>query len=347
MKKVFLSLFLGVFLLVGAGCGDDRERLYIFNWGDFINPDVIEMFEEEYDIRIIYSTYESNEQMYAAIAVQGLEYDIVVPSDYMIYRMIKEGLLRPLNMDNIPNIANLDSTFLGLNFDPSNVYSLPYKWGTLGITYNRTMVSGPITGWADLWNETYANQIFMYDSERDAMAVALLKLGHSLNTTDPEAINAARDLLIAQEPLVLSYVTDAVKDHMIAGEAALALMYSGCAMFSMGHNPDLNYIIPEEGSNLWINGLAIPHNAPNPEAAELFINFMLRPDIAALNTNYIRFSTPNYVALSQGLIDSDLVAMAGFSVTPEEYARLEVFVDLGEYRDLYTRAFIEVLNSFN
>jgi len=341
MKKLLAMMFVAVFLLVG--CSNDEERLYFFNWGDFINPEVLLMFEEEYGITVIEGHYESNEAMHTAVAVMGRVYDVVVPSDYMIYRMIYEDLLRPINMENIPNIANIDPTFLGLDFDPTNAYSVPYKWGTVGITYNRTLVDGPITSWESMWDEAYTNQIFMYNSERDSMAVALLKLGHSINSTDPTVIEAARDLLIEQLPVVLTYVTDEVKDFMIAGEGALALMYSGCAMYSMGYNPDLNFVIPEEGSNLWVNGLVIPHNSPNPEAAEKFINFLLRPDIAALNTNFIRFSTPNIIALENGLIDSDLVAMPGFSITQEEYERLEVFIDLGEDRDLITRAFTEVL----
>ena len=321
------------------------STIHVFNWGYFINPVVLEMFEEEFGINVIYSEYESNEQMYTMVAIGGNVYDVLFPSDYMIYRMIAEGLLRPINFDNVPNMVHVNPQILGMAFDPENIYSAPYKWGSVGILYNTTMVGEPVYSWASMWNENYAGQIFMYNSERDAFVPAFRMLGYSINTTDEGEINRARDLLIEQSPLVLAYVTDQVMDFMIGGEGAKALVYSGDAVFSINYNPDLNYVIPVEGSNMWVDSMVIPHNANNPEAAEIFINFMLRPEIAALNTNFIGYTTANITAIEQGLVDQHLLDTPGFFVTPEEYERLEVFVDLGEYRGLISTAFTTVLAS--
>lgn len=346
MKKILLTLGLLLFM---AGCagGQNQEVIHVFNWGYFVDQEVLNMFEEEYGIRVIYTTYESNEIMYNMVVMGGNVYDVIFPSDYMIYRMIAEGLLQRINFDNVPNIVHIDPQFMDLPFDPGNLYSAPYKWGTLGILYNTTLVSSVVDSWEALWNEDYAGMIFMYNSKRDALGAALKKLGFSMNTTNEDELNQAVEILIQQGPLVRAYVTDQVMQLMIGGEGALALAYSGCAVFSISHNPDLNYVIPREGSNLWVDSMVIPHNANNPRGAEAFINFMLRPEIAAMNTNYVRYTTANLTALESGLIDPDLMAINGFFVTPEEYARLEVFVDLGDFRDVYDRAFTTVLNSIN
>ncbi|MCL2617088.1 MAG: ABC transporter substrate-binding protein [Defluviitaleaceae bacterium] len=339
------ALLTSAFLATGCATQSEESTIHVFNWGNYMNMDAVRLFEEEYNIRVIYSTFDSNEMMYTNVAMGGNVYDVLFPSDYMIYRMIAEDLLRPINWGNVPNIVNIEPRFMNLQFDPDNTFSAPYKWGTVGILYNTTMVNSNINSWASLWNPDYANMIFMYNSERDSMAVALKFLGYSLNSTNQAEIDRARDLLIEQRPLVRAYVTDEVKDHMIAGEAALAVVYSGDAVFTQMFNPDLNFVIPIEGSNLWVDSMVIPHNATNPEGAEAFINFMLRPDIAALNTNYIGYTTANAAALEMGLVDEDLINKPGFNVTDEEYQRLEVFIDLGDFREVYTRAFTTVLGS--
>ena len=346
MKKfAVLATLLAAIFVTGCAGQSDQESIHVFNWGNYMNMDAVRMFEEETGITVIYSTFDSNEMMYTNVAMGGNVYDVLFPSDYMIYRMIQEDLLRPINFDNVPNIAHIADRFRGLEFDPQSLYSAPYKWGTVGILYNTTMVNSVIDSWSAMWNPDYAGQIFMYNSERDSLAVALKLLGYSLNTTNEDEVNRARDLLIEQRPLVLAYVTDEVKDHMISGEAALALVYSGDAVFTQMQNPDLNFVIPNEGSNLWVDAMVIPHNSANPEGAEAFINFMLRPEIAAMNTNYIGYTTANQTALDAGLIDEELMSTPGFNITDEEYRRLEVFIDLGEFRDVYTRAFTTVLGS--
>lgn len=355
MKKYIHILTLVFVTIIFTACGNAQTSeniqnggtISVFNWGYFINPVVLDMFQEEFGIEVIYTTYESNEAMHTMVTIGGNVYDVLFPSDYMIYRMIAEGLLRPINFDNVPNIVHIYEGVMGLPFDPNNVYSAPYKWGSVGILYNTTMVEGPVYSWASMWDENYAGQIFMYNSERDAFAVAFKKLGFSLNSTDPDEINQARDLLIEQMPLVIAYVRDQVMDFMIGGEGAKALVYSGDAVFTISINPDLNFVIPIEGSNVWVDSMVIPHNANNPEGAEAFINFMLRPEIAALNTNYIGYTTANATALAEGLVYKHLIDTPGFIITEEEMERLESYIDLGEYRDLITNAFIEVLASGN
>lgn len=345
-KNVILSMLVVSSSYLLSGCsGGNSDALHIYNWGDYINPVVLDMFEEETGIRVIESPYDSNETMYTRIVHAGSQYDILFPSDYMIYRMINEDMLQPLNFDNIPNISNIDEQYKYLEFDPTNEYSVPYMWGTVGILYNTTMVSEPVTSWNILWDPEYAGQIFMYASERDSMGIALKALGYSLNTVNEDEINAARDLLIEQKPLVQAYVNDNVKNFMIGNDGALAVVYSGDALYSMMNNPDLDFALPTEGSNLWFDSMVIPKTSTKVEEAEMFINFMLRPDIAALNTNYIGYSTPNKAAIEQGLIDEELINHPAFTVTDEQYEILEVFLDLGEHRELYTRAWTTVLGS--
>ncbi|MCL2592889.1 MAG: spermidine/putrescine ABC transporter substrate-binding protein [Defluviitaleaceae bacterium] len=344
-KKVVMAGVLAATAIFGSfglsACSRDTVTIRVFNWGDFIDPVVLEMFTEETGIRITYTTYDSNETMYARI--QNTSFDVLFPSDFMISRLIEEDLLQELNFDNIPNFVNIGDRFRGLAYDPYDRFSVVYKWGTVGILYNTTMVSEPITSWASMFDPQYAGQIFMYDSMRDSFVVALRMLGYSINTTNINELHAARDLLISQRPLVLAYVGDDVKDRMIGGEAALALVYSGDALFAQRYNPDLNYVIPIEGSNVWYDAMVIPRNARNVTEAEMFINFMLRPDIAAMNVAYVGFTTANEAALR--LIDPVIANNPIFWPSDEEYYRCEVFVHLGDFTREFDRAFTEVMAS--
>lgn len=350
MKSFFA---ISILTLILTACGNSEEgafteggdSLHLFNWGYFLYDALVEEFEEEFGISVTISYYDSNEAAHARIINRVDQFDLVIPSDYMIYRMINENLLRPINMDNIPNITNIDNRFMAQPFDPLNTYSVPYKWGTLGIVYDTRRVTNPITSWSDMWNPSYAGEIFMYYSERDAFAVAFSKMGVSLNTTDQNLINEARDLLIEQLPLVQAYITDEILTLMPGGEGIMALAYSGDAINMQRANSYLNYVIPIEGSNLWINSLVIPYNAVNYENAEKFINFLLRPDVAARNTNWMGFVTANEEAFNRGLIYDYLLQMQGFLLSDEEYARLEIFIDLGDEREKITRAFTEVMTN--
>ena len=272
-----------------------QGQVIVYNWGDYIDPDVIDMFEEETGIDVVYEEFETNEIMYPKIQSGAIAYDVVCPSDYMIQRMIENNLLEEINYDNIPNLKYIDQKYMDLakGFDPDNKYSVPYLWGTVGILYNKKMVDEPIDSWGVLWDEKYKDSILMQDSVRDAFGVALKYLGYSLNSTDLDELQAAKNLLIEQKPLVQAYVIDQVRDKMIGNEAALAVIYSGEAITCQLENPDLEYVIPKEGSNMWIDSWVIPKNAKNKENAEAFINFMCRPDIAKMNFDYITYSIPN------------------------------------------------------
>lgn len=309
MKKIIV-LFLTAALLIGllTGCGKDNgEKVYVYNWGEYIDKSVLTEFEKETGIKVIYDTFEQNEDMYARIKSGAVKYDVVCPSDYMIQRMIQEDLLAEIDFNNIPNLKNIDPAYLksSQDFDPENKYSVPYCWGTLGILYNKTMVDKPIDSWSAIFDKKYADNILMMDSVRDAFGIALTYLGYDINTTDEKQINEAEQLLKKQYPLVQAYVVDQVRDKMIGGEAAIGVIYSGEAIYTKRENPDLEYVVPKEGSNIWIDSWVIPKNCRNKKNAEAFINFLCDGDVALKNFDYITYSTPNTVAREK-ITDKDI-----------------------------------------
>ena len=309
-----------------------------------MDPEILNLFEEETGIDVVYEEFETNEIMYPKISSGAIAYDVVCPSDYMIQRMLENNLLEEINFDNIPNIKNIGAEYMerSKEFDPENKYSVPYCWGTVGILYNRTMVDEPIDSWSVLWDEKYRDNILMQDSVRDAFAVALKYLGYSLNSTDLDELNAAKNLLIEQKPLVQAYVVDQVRDKMIGNEAAIGVIYSGEAIYTQTENPDLEYVIPKEGSNLWIDSWVIPKNAQHKENAEKFINFLCRPDIALMNFEYITYSTPNTAAkelIEDESIRNSKIAFPDLSKIP----KLETFQYLGaEYDSVYNELWNKV-----
>lgn len=272
-----------------------QNRVIVYNWGEYLDPEVITMFEKETGIDVVYEEFETNEIMYPKIESGAVAYDVVCPSDYMIERMIENNLLAKINFDNIPNIKNIGKTYMkqSRQFDKNNEYSVPYCWGTVGILYNKKMVKEPIDSWSVLWDSDYKDSILMQDSVRDAFGITLKYLGYSLNSTDRDELHEAQEMLLKQKPLVQAYVIDQVRDKMISNEAAIGVIYSGEAIYCQKENPDLEYVIPKEGSNIWIDSWVIPKNAQHKENAEKFINFLCRPDIALMNFEYITYSTPN------------------------------------------------------
>lgn len=320
-----------------AGAKDaGSEKLIVYNWGDYVDPKTIELFEEETGISVTYEEYETNEIMYPKILSGAIAYDVVCPSDYMIQRMIENDLLAKLNLDNIPNIKNMDSIYMeqSRSFDPDNAYSVPYCVGTVGILYNKTMVHEPVDSWDILWDSKYADSILMQDSVRDAFAVALKRRGYSLNSSKVDQLIQAKDDLIAQKPLVQAYVVDQVRDKMIGNEAALGVIYSGEAGYTKRENPNLEYVIPKEGSNVWIDSWVIPKNAKNKENAEKFINFMCRPDIALMNFEYLTYATPNKAA--RALIkDEETRNSKILFPSAEDLTNCETFQFLGDDVDSY------------
>ncbi len=320
------------------------NQVIVYNWGEYLDPEVITLFEKETGINVVYEEFETNEIMYPKVQSGAIAYDVVCPSDYMIQRMIENDLLAELNFDNIPNIKNIGQEYFkqSRQFDSENKYSVPYCWGTVGILYNKTMVDEPIDSWSVLWDEKYKDNILMQDSVRDAFAVALKYKGHSLNSTDLDELEEAKELLIKQKPLVQAYVIDQVRDKMIGNEAAIGVIYSGEAIYTQLENPNLEYVIPKEGSNVWIDSWVIPKNAKHKENAEAFINFLCRPDIAKMNFDYITYSTPNTAArelIEDPAIRNSKIAFPDVS----ELERCETFQFLGDKNDaIYNKLWREI-----
>lgn len=350
MRK-FIALALSTVLVMGAltGCGagsnvGENGQVIVYNWGEYIDPVVLDMFEEETGIEVIYDEYETNEIMYPKIEAGAAEYDVVCPSDYMIQKLIENDLLAEINFDNVPNASNIGEQYYeqSKEFDPENKYSIPYCFGTVGILYNKTMVDEPIDSWEVLWDEKYTDNILMQDSVRDAFMVALKKLGYSMNTTNEAELEAARDELIAQKPIVQAYVVDQVRDKMIGDEAAIGVIYSGEAIYTQRENENLEYIIPKEGTNVWIDSWCILKDAPNKENAEKFIDFLCRPDIALMNFEYITYSTPNEEA--RKLVEDEDIRNSEIAFPDlTKYNDLETFKYLGNEADeLYNSLWKEV-----
>ncbi len=345
MKKIKLIkiLFL-VFMLsiLSVACKDEsKEIINVYNWGDYIDKSVLKEFEEEFGIKVVYSDFETNEDLYVKLKQGGSNYDVVIPSDYMIERMIREDMLLKFDKSNIPNLKNIDEKFLNKEFDPKNEYSIPYMWGTVGIIYNRTMVDELVDSWDILWDEKYENEIMMLNSMRDTIAVSLKRLGYSMNTRNEKELEMAKIELIKQKPLVRAYLGDEIKDAIVGEEAAMGVVWSGDAIAMIRDNEDLEYIIPKEGTNLWFDSMVIPKSAPNKVGAEKFINFMSRPDISAINTDYIGYSTPILEAVE--LLPDDIKNSSVAYPSDEEIENTEVFKDPKDIIRIYENIWIELI----
>ncbi len=350
MKKKLAIILSAVLMLAGTGCskaesgaGAEKKIISVYNWGDYIDEDLLAEFEEKTGITVIYDTFPSNEVLYTKIKNGGTNYDIIVPSDYMIEKMIIEDMLEEIDYSKIPNIENIHDRFFNLPYDPDGKYSVPYMWGTLGILYNTTMVDDVVDSFDILWNEKYKQQIFMYDSVRDSLSVALKRLGYSLNTKDIAELEEAKETLIAQKPLVQANVGDLVKDKMIGGEGALAVVYSGDAVYCIEQNPDLAYSVPNSGSNAWYDSIAIPKGAQNIEGAYEFIDFLCDPDVALRNTEYIGYSTVNEAAYE--MLPEEKKTDPVYWPSDEIFEKCEVHLDLGEMVKEYDRVWTEILVS--
>lgn len=341
MKRKFAyaaAVLMSAFLAVGCGGSEDTagEKVVVYNWGEYLDPDTIAMFEEETGIKVIYDEFETNEIMYPKVETGASTYDVICPSDYMIQKMIDNNLLAELNFDNMPNAAaNIGQQYWeqSQGFDPENKYSVPYCWGTVGILYNKTMVDEPVDSWSILWDEKYFDNVLMQDSVRDAFMVALKLNGYSMNTLDEAELKAAQQSLMEQKHIVQAYVVDQVRDKMIGGEAALGVIYSGEAIYTKQENPDLEYVVPKEGTNVWIDSWVIPRNAANKSNAEKFIDFMCRPDVALKNFEYITYSTPNDAA--RALIEDESIRNSPIAFPDlSQYDNLETYRYLGEEGDM-------------
>jgi spermidine/putrescine transport system substrate-binding protein len=347
MKRILSGILMMTAVLsvtaVLTGCGgasSDRTTLKVYNWGDYIGEDVVKKFEDKFNVNVVYDTFPTNEEMYAKLKSGGSDYDVAIPSDYMIKRMIDEGMVKKIDFANVPNYKYIESKFKNLAFDPKNEYSVPYMWGTVGIIYNKTMVKEPVDSWNILWDKKYDKQIFMLDSQRDSIGITLKKLGYSLNTKNLDELEKAKDELIKQKSIVQAYVGDEVKDKMIMGEGALAVVWSGDAVYMKSQNKDLEYAIPKEGSNLWFDSMVIPNTAKHQKEAEEFINFMCDTDIALDNTNYIGYSTPQTEAKKK--LDPALLKDIAAYPTDDQIKNCEVFEDLADSIKDYDRIWTEI-----
>ena len=346
MKKVIcvvLSVLLAVSCLAGlSGCGSSKKTtLYVYNWGQYISEgddgslDVIAAFEEAYpNIRVQYSTYDSNEIMYSKLANGGITVDVIIPSDYMIGRMVQEGMLEELNFDNIPNYQYIDDSFKNTSYDPENKYSVPYTWGTVGIIYNTKYVDeADVTGWELLWNEKYAGKILMFDNSRDAFGIAEYLLGYDVNTTDETELQDCAAKLAEQKPVVQQYVMDQIFDAMENEEAWIAPYYAGDYLTMVEENPDLAFYRPTaQGYNMFIDAMCIPTCCQEKEAAEAFINFLCSPEISSANMAFLGYSVPSTAAkelMDPEIANSDvaypdadtLATGTSFNYLPEETSR--------------------------
>ena len=348
MKKIVMVLLFA--LLCGACFGALAEadrpfegtELVVYNWFDYIDPEVLDIFEQETGVTLTYVNFTQNEDMYARLEAGAGSYDVIFPSEYMIERLIREDRLETLDLSHIPNLENVLDDLRDPSYDPGNAHSVPYMWGTLGIIYNTNLVSEPITSWKSLFDEQYKGSIFMMNSLRDTIGLGLKVLGYSVNSRDEKELQEACDLLVKQrmDHLVSGNFVDETKDKMIADEAALAVIYSGDALYAVEKSDHLAYVVPQEGSNIWVDGMCIPRDSAHKEAAECFINFMCRPDIAQKNMEYIRYCSP--IRQVQENLDEGETANEILKPSPDVVARCEYYHDISDVMDLYENIWMQI-----
>ncbi len=346
MKKL-LSLLLCALLALSLAPHVSKADgvVNVFNWEDYIDPAAIELFTEETGIQVNYMRFTTNEDMLVQVRSNPAAFDVVFPSDYVIERFVKEDLLMELDYDQIPNAAHIVDWLQSPAYDPDNKYSVPYMWGTVGILYDTTRVNAPIDSWEALFTDDYQGEVFMLDSFRDSMGLALKYLGYSMNTRNPEELKAATDLLIKQKTdgIVKAYQVDETKDKMIAGEGILGVMWSGDAQYAISRNENLEYVVPKEGSNVWVDGMVVPKEARNPENAMKFIDFMSRPDIAQMNCEYIEYSSPNQEAIE--MMGEEYLNNPTINPSQEVIDRCEFFHDVQDYITIYNALWAQVKNA--
>lgn len=312
MKRIVAILFAVVLVFsmaVPAFAADASDlagtTINVYNWGEYISDgsegsmDINAEFTKRTGIKVNYNNYDTNENMYAKLKSDGVSFDIVIPSDYMIERLIDEDMLQKIDFSNIPNYKYIDAKYKGLYFDPKDEYSVPYNVGMVGLIYNTKMVKEAPTSWNVMWDEQYKGKVLMFDNPRDAFGIAQKLLGQSFNTTDEAEWRAAADKLKAQKPILQGYVMDDIFRKMESGEAAIAPYYAGDFITMHSNNPDLAFVYPQEGVNIFVDSICIPKNAKNKAAAEAYINFLLDPDIAVENANYLGYATPNTAVLTR------------------------------------------------
>lgn len=341
MKRVFAVLC--CLLLLGTlaaprACAEATDELdttvtlNVYNWGEYISNgtngslDVNAEFTRRTGIQINYTTFDSNEALYSKLAGGGADYDIIIPSDYMVSKLIHQGMLAELDYDNIPNYEYVDEQFRDSVYDPGGMYSVPYTWNIVGLFYNKNYITEEITGWDALWDDRYAGKILMFDNPRDAFMIAQFRLGQSINTTDPDDWNAAAELLKEQKPLVQAYVMDQIFDKMESGEAWIAPYYAGDAAILVDQHPEIGFVIPEEGTNFFVDAICIPATSQHKREAEAYINFLCDPEIAGENMNYVGYSTP--ISAAKEYMDEETLESPMHYPDDEVLENTEAFTDL-------------------
>ena len=347
MKRLltFILVFM-VSAMLPFGCsrtgGNQQQVLSIYNYSSYIAPAAIAQFEKENKVKIQYDTFENSDALYAKIKQGNPGYDVIFPADYMVRIMASENILEPLNLPNIPNLKNLDSNFTSQTFDPGNKYSLPYQWGTMGIGYNLKATKGDINSWAAMFDPKYTGKIAWQDDARYTFAAVLMYLGFDPNTTNPEEINKARDLLIKSNKIIAAFVPDTGQALLDQGEVNMTMEWSGDLFQVMKENPNLRYAIPKEGTIVFSDNMAIPKGAPHKELAEKFINFILQPEVGAQISNFTHYGSPNKAAIVQGLIDTKDLTNPQIYPPAEVFGKMKFLQDVGKATALYDRAWTEV-----
>lgn len=316
-------------------------ELNVYNWSTYIAEDTIPNFEQQFGVKVNYDVYESNEDLLAKIQPGNPGYDVIVPSDYMVEIMIAEGLLEPLNKENIPNLANVDERFLDPPYDPGNTYCVPYQWGTAGLGYDSSKI-GEIDSWDSVFNPEPGMRIGFLEDARGTIGAALIYLGYDVNTTDPNQIDEAKDLILSIKDQIVAFAPDNGQDLLNQGEVDIQYEYNGDILQIQEGNPNFQYIVPKEGGIIWTDNLCIPKGAPHKEMAETFINYILDPQVGADISNYTYFGTPNKAALEQGLIDPEARENPAIYPPEELMEKLWFLVDVGDDTLLYDDAWTEI-----
>lgn len=336
---VVLTMALALFC---TGCGKEKKEITVYNWGEYIDPSVLETFEEETGIHVNYTTFETNESLYSTLSTGGYDIDVIIISDYMVSRLASENKLAKLDFSNIPNFDLIGDDYKNLSYDPENLYSVPYMWGTVGLIYNSAMIDEELTSWGAMFDQKYKDQIVMINNSRDAFAIALQYLGYDINTTDKAQLQEAYDLLEEQSKIVQSYAMDQIFDKLESGEAALGVYYAGDYLTMLENNPDLKFVVPEEGSNWFVDAMCIPSESTKQEMAETFINFMSSTEISTLNMEAIGYSSPNTEAAETYSADLDDLSKSVMFPSSEILGNCEIFTNLPQdilelYDSLWTK----------
>ena len=346
MKKVISIVLSAAFLIAMlAGCSAGSKAgengvVNVYNWGEYIDTELIASFETETGIKVNYNTYESNEQMYSVLRQGGVNYDVIIPSDYMVARLINEDMIQPLDFSNIPNYELVDPSLKDMNYDPQNAYSVPYMWGTVGIIYDPDIV-GEVTSWASLFDPAHSGKILMFDNSRDAFGIALKYLGYSLNTTNKAELDEAYALLAEQKPILQGYVMDQIFDKLESGEAAIGPYYAGDYFLILENNPDLKFCTPEEGTNVFVDAMCVLKNAQNKANAEKFIDYMTSTSVSKANSEYTGYTSPNHEV--RQIIDLDEYQISVMYPTDALLDKCEAYTNLPqETLDYYDSMWVKL-----